>query len=125
VVLLDPALRARATGTAKRPDVLVWPENSSDIDPYTDVSAAAAIAGAAEAVGAPLLMGAVVGDRDNHQRWFNRAIVWSATGQPGAYYDKIHPVPFGEYIPFRSLLAAAEKSPTDPTFVVLRPRQGQ
>jgi len=104
-------------GTAKRPDVLVWPENSSDIDPYTDVSAAAAIAGAAEAVGAPLLMGAVVGDRDNHQRWFNRAIVWSATGQPGAYYDKIHPVPFGEYIPFRSLLAphipALDQIPAD------------
>ena len=91
-------------GTSPRPDLVVWPENSSDIDPYADPSARAEIGQAAEAVGVPLLMGAVVGDRVD-QGWYNRAIVWSADGQPGKYYDKLHPVPFGEYIPLRSLLA--------------------
>jgi apolipoprotein N-acyltransferase len=93
-----------AAGTAPQPDLVVWPENSSDIDPYTDLAARTAIAAAARSVRAPLLMGAVVGDR-RHEGWYNRAIVWSAQGKPGAYYNKQHPVPFGEYIPFRSELA--------------------
>jgi apolipoprotein N-acyltransferase len=96
-------------GEAKRPDLVVWPENSSDIDPYTDDAARTAIGDAAAAVGAPLLMGAVVGDRAN-TGWYNRAIVWSKDGQPGKFYDKIHPVPFGEYIPLRSLLASRVKA---------------
>ncbi len=101
---LDLAARVEA-GQVPRPDFVVWPENSSDIDPYTDQAARGAIGGAAESVGSPLLMGAVVGDR-NETGWFNRAIVWSSAGRPGAFYDKTHPVPFGEYIPMRSLLAS-------------------
>ncbi|MGH3445458.1 MAG: apolipoprotein N-acyltransferase [Nocardioidaceae bacterium] len=112
---MDLAARIDA-GRARRPDLVVWPENSSDIDPYADASARREIADAVRAVGAPLLMGAVIGERV-HEPWHNRAIVWSADGVPGAYYDKIHPVPFGEYVPFRSLLAsrisALNQIPTD------------
>jgi apolipoprotein N-acyltransferase len=93
-----------AAGTSPRPDFVVWPENSSDIDPYTDPAARSDIGSAAIAMGVPLLMGAVVGDRAN-DGWFNRIIVWSVQGSPGAYYDKTHPVPFGEYIPLRAFLA--------------------
>jgi apolipoprotein N-acyltransferase len=104
------------SGRAARPDFMVWPENSSDIDPYTDLAANEAIADAVRAVGAPLLMGAVVGDREN-LGWHNRAIVWSADGRAGRYYDKTHPVPFGEYIPLRSWLeprvSALKQIPTD------------
>ncbi len=103
-------------GTARQPDLVVWPENSSDIDPYADASARSEIADAARAVHVPLLMGAVVGDRPD-DGWYNRAIVWSADGQPGAYYDKTHPVPFGEYIPLRGFLApripALDQIPSD------------
>ncbi len=100
---LDLADRIEA-GKAPRPDFVLWPENSSDIDPYADPTAAAQIGQAARAVGAPLLMGAVVGDRAG-SGWYNRAIVWSADGRPGAFYDKEHGVPFGEYIPLRGMLA--------------------
>ncbi|MGA8210828.1 MAG: apolipoprotein N-acyltransferase, partial [Nocardioidaceae bacterium] len=100
---LDLARRIES-GAAARPDLVLWPENSSDIDPYADAAARAAVSGTAAAVGAPLLMGAVVGDRVEN-RWRNRAIVWSPSGTPGAFYDKTHPVPFGEYIPLRAMLA--------------------
>jgi apolipoprotein N-acyltransferase len=103
-------------GEAQQPDLVIWPENSSDIDPYTDPSAKAAIGDAVQAIGAPLLMGAVVGGRPD-SGWHNRAILWSTAGEPGRYYDKTHPVPFGEYIPLRSVLAphipALDQIPSD------------
>ncbi len=40
-------------GTSPRPDLVVWPENSSDIDPYADAGARAEIGQAAQAVGVP------------------------------------------------------------------------
>ncbi len=111
------ALAARVdAGKQPRPDLVVWPENSSDIDPYADPAARAAIADAARAVHAPILMGAVVGGGAD-AGWHNRAMLWSATGRPGRFYDKIHPVPFGEYIPLRGFLAsripALDQIPSD------------
>jgi apolipoprotein N-acyltransferase len=113
---LDLAHRIEA-GRAPRPDFVVWPENSSDIDPYRDAAARADIARAVRAVGVPLLMGSVVGGQDDSDGWRNRVIVWSPQGLPRDYYDKIHPVPFGEYIPLRSVLAplvpALDQIPSD------------
>lgn len=100
-------LAARITaGQVPRPDLVVWPENASDVDPYTDPQAAAAIAGAADAVRAPILVGAIVDDGPDHV--LNRALVWqpgttAAPTAPGSTYDKRHPVPFAEYIPWRTL----------------------
>lgn len=116
-VAATEALAARvAAGKTPRPDLVVWPENSSDIDPYTDPLARASIAGAVRAMGVPLLMGAVVGDRAE-EGWYNRMIVWSRKGRPGAFYNKRHPVPFGEYIPMRALLEpripALQQIPSD------------
>jgi apolipoprotein N-acyltransferase len=96
----DLAERVRA-GQLARPDLVIWPENASDLDPYTDPEAAELIDGAVRDVGVPVLVGAVTdgpGDKVS-----NRGIVWDPDTGPGATYVKRHPVPFGEYIPFRSL----------------------
>jgi apolipoprotein N-acyltransferase len=91
-------------GDVPRPDLVIWPENSTDIDPFTDQGAARAISAAVQDVGAPTLVGAVVTAPDG-EHLLNMGIVWDPRTGPGAEYIKRHLVPFGEYVPFRSLLA--------------------
>ncbi|SEO85736.1 apolipoprotein N-acyltransferase [Trujillonella endophytica] len=87
-------------GDAEQPDLVIWPENSSDIDPYTNADAARAIDRAAEAIEAPILVGAVV---DGPGRFLsNTGIVWDPETGPGETYVKRHPVPLAEYVPARS-----------------------
>lgn len=93
-------------GQAPAPDFVLWPENSSDIDPFTDPGAARSISEAARAIGAPILVGAVVNVPGNPQGVWNLGVVWDPVRGPGQRYIKNHPVPFGEYIPFRPLLAS-------------------
>jgi apolipoprotein N-acyltransferase len=91
-----------AAGRQAQPDVVIWPENSSDIDPYRNDDANRQIDRAAEAIGAPILVGAVV---QGPGRFIsNTAIVWDPDDGPGDTYVKRHPVPFGEYVPARDLV---------------------
>jgi apolipoprotein N-acyltransferase len=39
---------------------------------------------------------------DQPGKYYNRGIVWDPVTGPGEYYDKRHPVPFAEYMPYRS-----------------------
>ncbi len=95
---LAKAVRA---GTAPRPTLVIWPENSSDIDPYANPDAAQVISSAASDIGVPILVGAVVG-ADRPLTNYNKGIVWDPVTGPGASYIKRHPVPFAEYMPWRS-----------------------
>ena len=90
-------------GRVPRPDLVIWPENSSDLDPFGYPAAYREISRAVTAVGVPVLVGALVNGPDaTHVQ--NEGILWSPTTGPGASYTKQHPVPFGEYVPFRKEL---------------------
>ncbi len=91
-----------AAGRVPAPDLVVWPENASDLDPFTDPDAYALIDDAVRTIGVPVLVGAVLqgpGDQVS-----NAGIVWDPVTGPGERYVKQHPVPFGEYVPYRSLV---------------------
>ena len=90
-------------GKVPKPDLVLWPENSSDLDPFTYPQAYAKITEAVQAVGVPVLVGTLVDGPDQYHVQ-NEGIVWDPLSGPGASYTKQHPVPFGEYVPFRSEL---------------------
>ncbi|MFD7919358.1 apolipoprotein N-acyltransferase [Streptomyces sp. NPDC059740] len=92
-------------GKARRPDLVLWPENSSDLDPYTYPEAYERIDEAVKDIGVPVLVGALVDHPTKPGYVFNEGIVWDPRTGPGASYTKQHPVPFGEYVPFRAELS--------------------
>jgi apolipoprotein N-acyltransferase len=98
-----------AAGGVPQPDLVIWPENSSDIDPLVDDAARSLIQQAVDAVGVPVLVGAAVEKPDDPAYIWNTGIVWgpsdSADPGPGQFYVKQHPVPFGEWVPAREVLA--------------------
>ncbi|MDV5144056.1 apolipoprotein N-acyltransferase [Streptomyces sp. SBC-4] len=89
-------------GREPQPDFVLWPENSSDIDPYANPDAADVIDGAVQAIGVPTVIGAVISPPTGKLR--NTLIEWDPERGPVATYDKRHVQPFGEYIPMRSVV---------------------
>lgn len=96
-----------AAGRAKQPDVVLWPENSSDIDPFVNDDARAVIDRAAKAIDAPISVGGVV-SRDGEL--LNEQILWDPVKGPVDTYDKRQIQPFGEYLPLRSLVGAINEN---------------
>lgn len=105
-----------AAGRAQQPLFVIWPENASDIDPLTNLDAAHQIATAAQAIQAPILVGAVragPGATRAHPVWLNSVMVFDPQTGWGERHDKAIIQPFGEYLPwpgvFRHLSEYADR----------------
>jgi apolipoprotein N-acyltransferase len=92
------AARVRRGGAAV-PDLVIWPENSTDQDPRFNPYIYDTIAGAVSAVGKPVLVGAVL-----QHPVRNAGLLWLPRTGPSTVYVKRMLVPFGEVIPFRGFL---------------------
>lgn len=90
-------------GRAPQPQFVIWPENASDIDPLANPDAAQQITVAAEAIGAPILVGTVL-DVPNRppgdSAYTNTVIVWNPATGPAERHNKQIVQPFGEYLPW-------------------------
>ncbi len=94
-----------------RPDLVVWPESPA---PFTqsDPRFRKSLAGIAQSVDAPLVVGNIGEDYNDDGQvtaYYNSALVIDNVGGLVGRYDKIHLVPFGEYIPFAQYLTFAHK----------------
>jgi apolipoprotein N-acyltransferase len=87
-------------GRAKQPDLVIWPENSSDIDPYRNPDAWSRIDDAAHEIKAPIAVGSVLVGDDGLPR--NVMLLWDPEQGPINQYTKRKLQPFGETMPWRS-----------------------
>ena len=130
----DPALRdgilrryldLSRTSAAAGAELVVWPETATPFSfgahPDSEL-----VREFVRASGVHLIFGSTRIQRDPTPGMFNAAFALQPDGRTAAVYDKIHLVPFGEYVPFRSLLffasplveAAADLTPgADPVLL--------
>ena len=108
-------LSVRPESSPRRADLVIWPESPAPffvVDPIfheeltgTAVDSKAYII--AGALGVPATQG--MGQQPLGDKLYNSAVLIRPDGTWGARYDKVHLVPFGEYVPFKRLFAFAGK----------------
>ncbi|MGW1071701.1 apolipoprotein N-acyltransferase [Streptomyces sp. NPDC002537] len=92
--------------TGQRPDLVVWGESSvgQDLDLRADLRKR--LAALSRSVGADLLVN-VDARRSDRPGIFKSSVLIGPDGPTGDRYDKMRLVPFGEYVPARSVLGWA------------------
>jgi apolipoprotein N-acyltransferase len=89
------------SGRLPAPDVVIWPEDSTGLDPREYPSVYAEIMGAVNTIRKPM---------QNPQR--NVGQLWVPGAGPTTFYVKRELVPFGEYIPFRGIISSFSSLPS-------------
>jgi apolipoprotein N-acyltransferase len=98
----------------REPGPVIWPEAPAPLS-FQDAVFAQRASKMAQDAGQDLLIGVADWKRDAAGKYFatNSAVLLDPTGRRVFTYDKIHLVPFGEYVPLRSWLTFAGKLTAD------------
>lgn len=97
-------LRMTRDAIARGARVVVWPESSTPFFFEEDKLAAEQIRDIARQSGVSILLGSDQIVRGRPNQYFNSAFMVRPDGETGAIYRKMHLVPFGEYVPLKTLL---------------------
>ena len=106
-----PAAQIACPPQPTHPDLVAWPESPAPFDEQ-EPRFQQGMAEVARATQAPVVVGAIGMDpplSGDLWRYYNSAVIVGADGAKVGRYDKIHLVPFGEYIPYKDLLFFAHK----------------
>jgi apolipoprotein N-acyltransferase len=101
---------ASAAGMARNsPGLIVWPESPAPFE-EGEPRLARTLSAIAQGTDSYLVVGATakVPSVGGQAQYFNSALVVDSGGRAAGRYDKIHLVPFGEYVPLRDLLFFAK-----------------
>ena len=91
-------LAEEAEESGEELDMVFWPENASDVNPFADAEAEALVGAAVRGVDTPLLVGTLTRDEVGAR---NTMVVFDPETGPGERHDKRFLQPFGEYMPMR------------------------
>ncbi len=104
----DRSARLTAGLAGSHPDLVVWGESSVGFDLTSHPGLRTRLAALSRRVGADLLVN-VDAPRADGRGIYKTSVLVGPHGPTGARYDKMRLVPFGEYIPFRSVLGWATR----------------
>ena len=90
-----------ALSKGKKVDLIIWPENSVDVDPFKNLRVNDALSKLVDKANTPILIGAVLRDPGGLR---NASILWEPEIGATSKYTKRHLTPFGEVIPLRATL---------------------
>lgn len=80
-------------------DLVVWPENASDLSPFSNPSANVQIRNLVDQeIRVPIIFGTIT---ERGENIYNSSILWMPDKGATDWYDKKRPVPFAEYVPDR------------------------
>ena len=104
VLAAQIAASRRLLGAADPPSLVVWPEDVVRVGPRLAHTAAAAfLSSFARRLGSTLLSG--VTETVSATAFRNEVVAWGPSGSIVGHYEKVHRVPFGEYVPDRALFS--------------------
>lgn len=114
--IIDTYKRLTAKAASYSPSLIVWPETAvpfvfgNSASP-SDASLTAELVDFQKTLGAHLLFGSVIAKdvKDDRYQLSNSAVLMSPDGKVLSEYDKIHLVPYGEYVPLRRVFPFIEK----------------
>jgi apolipoprotein N-acyltransferase len=101
--ILDIYERLTREAARDRPAIVLWPETATTIFLRGDPVLLERLRRLSEEVGTPLLVGSIDRRDRPREQFLNSAFLLTGQGIRGKY-DKIHLVPFGEYVPLAGLL---------------------
>jgi apolipoprotein N-acyltransferase len=116
--ILNKYERLTREAAGQSPDLVVWPETSVPAFIEFEKDVADRISALAKNVRAPILVGAPsvasAASAASPDVLYNSAILFDDDGKVIGHYNKLHLVPFGEYVPFKRALSFVERFAPSP-----------